>query len=80
LQDAFVREVHRQTIVRQDDPMAVDGAGLKERLRATIETVAGPGFVDDLIFENTSEQAIEASQGPGEVLKKEEKAKPSSGH
>jgi hypothetical protein len=80
LQDAFVREVHRQSIVRNDDPKAVDGAGLKERLRTTIETIAGPGFVDDILFENTSAEAVVAAQGPGEVLKKEEKPKAPSGH
>jgi hypothetical protein len=81
LQDAFVREVHRQTIALNDNPKAIDGAGLKERIRATIETIAGPGYVDDLIFENTSDAAMAAAQGPGELLKSEEKPKPKSdGH
>jgi hypothetical protein len=80
LQDAFVREVHRQTIVRNDDPKAIDGAGLKERLLNTIEAVAGSGFVEDLLFENTSEAAIAASQGPGEVQTQKPKPKASSGH
>ena len=79
LQDAFVREVHRQSISLNDDPKAIDGASLKARLRSTVDSIAGTGYVEDILFENANAAALEAANGPAEVLKAEEKPKPSSG-
>jgi hypothetical protein len=81
LQDAFVREVHRETIVRNDDPKAIDGHALKERLRARIEAIVGAGIAKDIFFENANEAALKAVNGPGELLQpKEEKPKEANGH
>jgi hypothetical protein len=80
LQDAFVREVHRASIAKDDDPRAIDGHRLKERLRAQIVAVAGPGFADDILLENSNDAAREAVNGPGELMRAEEKPAKSSGH
>lgn len=81
IQDAFVREVHRASITLNDDPKAIDGAGLKQRLRSKVEAIAGSGVVEDIQFENANAAALAAANGPGELMqKKEEKPKASSDH
>lgn len=57
LQDAFLREVHRQSIAVAGDPETVDGHGLTERLLAICEKILGPGVVTGIEFRNIVRQA-----------------------
>ena len=57
LQDAFLREVHRQSIAVAGDPETVDGHGLTERLLAVCEKVVGPGVVTEIEFRIIVRQA-----------------------
>jgi hypothetical protein len=65
LQDAFLREVHRESIVRNGDPKVIDGEGLRRRLLAVCERVLGPGLVSDVVFLDTAEQG--AGTAPAET-------------
>jgi hypothetical protein len=56
IQDAFLREVHRQSIAVAGDPETVDGRGLTERLVRICETVVGPGVVTGIEFRNLVRQ------------------------
>jgi len=51
LQDAFLREVNRASIVKPDDPKAVDADALKARLVARLRAIVPPETVSDFKFE-----------------------------
>ena len=51
LQDAFLREVNKASIVKSDDPKTVDAAALKARLMVQLNRILPPGTVADLKFE-----------------------------
>ena len=51
LQDAFLREMNKGSIVKAGDPKAVDTAALKPRLLARMNQILPPGTVVDLKFE-----------------------------
>ena len=51
LQDAFLREVNRGTIVRADNPNEVDTVALKARLVARMRAVLPPDWVSAFKFE-----------------------------
>jgi flagellar basal body-associated protein FliL len=51
LQDAFLRELNKASIVRSDDPKTVDTAALKARLIVQLNRILPPGTVADLKFE-----------------------------
>jgi hypothetical protein len=51
LQDAFLRELNRTTIVKSDDPKSVDEAALKPRLIARMNQILPAGTVAELTFE-----------------------------
>ena len=50
LQDAFLRELNGATIVKADDPKAVDEAALKARLLARVNQILPAGTVAELRF------------------------------
>lgn len=54
LQDAFLREVHGASLALDGDPSMLDEAGLKRRLLATAEKVAGPGIVKAVTIYNAT--------------------------
>jgi len=56
IQDAFLREVHRESIAVGGDPGTVDGHGLTERFLRICETVVGPGIVTGIEFRNIVRQ------------------------
>jgi hypothetical protein len=51
LQDAFVREMNKGSIVKAGDPKAVDTAALKPRLLARMNQILPGGTVADLKFQ-----------------------------
>jgi hypothetical protein len=51
LQDAFLREMNIGTILKADDPKAVDTDALKPRLVARMNKILPAGTVTDLKFE-----------------------------
>ena len=51
LQDAFLRELNGATIVKADDPKAVDEAALKARLLARVNQILPAGTVAELRFD-----------------------------
>ena len=51
LQDAFLRELNGATIVKADDPKAVDETALKARLVARVNQVLPPGTIAELKFQ-----------------------------
>jgi hypothetical protein len=51
LQDAFLRELNGATIVKTDDPKAVDETALKARLIARMNQVLPAGTVAELKFQ-----------------------------
>ena len=51
LQDAFLRELNGPSIVKADDPKAVDEATLKPRLIARMNQILPAGTVAELKFE-----------------------------
>ena len=51
LQDAFLRELNAVTIVKADDPKAVDEAAIKPRLIARMNQILPAGTVAELKFE-----------------------------
>jgi hypothetical protein len=52
IQDAFLRDVHRESIATNNDPETVDGHALTARLVAIAEKVVGPGVVVGIEFRN----------------------------
>ncbi|MBI1211309.1 MAG: hypothetical protein GC190_07600 [Alphaproteobacteria bacterium] len=57
IQDAFLRDVHRQSIALAGDPETVDGHGLTQRFLAICERILGPGVVTGIEFRNIVRQA-----------------------
>ena len=51
LQDAFLRELNKATIVKGDDPRAVDANAVKTRLTARMNQILSPGTVAELKVE-----------------------------
>jgi len=51
LQDAILRELNGATIVKADDPKAVDEVGLKARLLTRVNQILPPGTVAELTFD-----------------------------
>jgi hypothetical protein len=51
LQDAFLREVNKASIVKSDDPKTVDAVALKARLMVQLNRILPPGTVADLKFQ-----------------------------
>lgn len=54
MQDAFVRSVHATSILRNEEAQEVDVDGLRARLLAICERVAGAGLVKDIEFRDVS--------------------------
>jgi flagellar basal body-associated protein FliL len=54
IQDAFVRDVHGATILKNEETQEIDAAGLRGRLLAIVTRVAGPGIVKDIEFRDVS--------------------------
>jgi flagellar basal body-associated protein FliL len=54
MQDAFVRSVHATSILRNEETQEVDVDGLRSRLLAICERVAGAGLVKDIEFRDVS--------------------------
>ena len=52
LQDAYLREVHGQSVARDNDPAVVDEDGLKARLMRVSATVVGPNIVKTITLRN----------------------------
>ena len=48
LQDAFLRELNQASIIKADDPKAVDAEGVKTRLRARMNQILPAGTVNEL--------------------------------
>ena len=51
LQDAFLREVNKGSIVKADDPKSVDAVALKARLLVRLNQLLPRGTVSDLKFQ-----------------------------
>lgn len=51
LQDAFLRELNRGSILKVDDPKAVDEAAVNARLTERAKAVLPAGTVKDLAFQ-----------------------------
>ncbi len=51
LRDAFLREVNKGSIVKADDPKAVDTVALKARLLVRLNQILPKGSVSDLKFQ-----------------------------
>lgn len=58
IQDAFLRDVHGATIVKNEDTEEIDEAGLKARLLAICARVVGDGLVKDIELRDVSKDAI----------------------
>jgi flagellar basal body-associated protein FliL len=58
LQDAFLRDVHGATIVKNEDTQEVDEAGLKARLLAICARVVGNGLVKDIELRDVTKDAL----------------------
>lgn len=54
IQDAFVRDVHGATILKNEETQEIDAAGLRGRLLAIVTRLAGPGIVKDIEFRDVS--------------------------
>jgi flagellar basal body-associated protein FliL len=52
LQDAYLREVHRASVAKDNDPNLLDEEGLKDRLMRVSATVVGPGIVKAITLRN----------------------------
>lgn len=57
LQDAYLREVHRASVAKDDDPTVIDEAGLKDRLMSVSATVVGPNVVKLVTLRNVVQGA-----------------------
>lgn len=55
IQDAFLRDVHRQSIVLGDDPGVIDNEGLGARLLAICTRIVGAGIVKKVDFRDSSQ-------------------------
>ena len=51
LQDAFLRELNKGTILKADDPKAVDTGAMKPRLVVRMNQILPPGTVAELKFD-----------------------------
>jgi flagellar basal body-associated protein FliL len=54
LQDAFLRDVHATTILKNEETEEIDVAGLRGRLLAICDRVVGAGSVKDVEFRDVS--------------------------
>ena len=52
LKDAFLREVHRASVAKDNDPAVLDEEGLKQRLLRVSATVVGPNIVKAVALRN----------------------------
>lgn len=52
LQDAFLREVHRASVAKDNDPAVLDEEGVKGRLLGVSATVVGPNIVKAVALRN----------------------------
>lgn len=57
LQDAYLREVHRASVAKDNDPKLLDEEGLKDRLMRVSATVVGPGIVKAITLRNVVQGA-----------------------
>jgi hypothetical protein len=57
LQDAFLREVHRASVTKDNDPSVIDEEGLKARLMSVSTTVVGPNIVKAVGLRNVVQGA-----------------------
>ena len=57
LQDAYLREVHRASVAKHNDPKVIDEEGLKDRLMRVSATVVGPGIVKAITLRNVVQGA-----------------------
>lgn len=57
LQDAFLREVHRASVAKDNDPAVLDEEGLKQRLLRVSATVVGPNIVKAVALRNVVQGA-----------------------
>ena len=57
LQDAYLREVHRASVAKDNDPKVIDEDGLKERLMRVSATVGGPNIVKAVGLRNAVQGA-----------------------
>lgn len=63
-QDAFVREVHRSTVLQGDDTHSVDEAALTARLMTRAQALAGSARITKLSFIDTAAVARERANQP----------------
>lgn len=54
LQDAFLRDVHATTILKNEETEEIDVAGLRGRLLAICDRLVGAGLVKDIQFRDVS--------------------------
>jgi flagellar basal body-associated protein FliL len=57
LQDAYLREVHRASVAKDNDPKVIDEEGLKVRLMRVSATVVGPDIVKAITLRNVVQGA-----------------------
>ena len=57
LQDAYLREVHRASVAKDNDPKVIDEEGLKDRLMRVSATVVGPDIVKAITLRNVVQGA-----------------------
>jgi len=57
LQDAFLREVHKASVAKDNDPAVIDEEGLKLRLMAVGATVVGPNVIKAVALRNVVQGA-----------------------
>jgi hypothetical protein len=57
LQDAYLREVHRASVAKDNDATVLDEEGLKERLFRVSATVVGPNIVKAIALRNVVQGA-----------------------
>jgi hypothetical protein len=57
LQDAYLREVHRASVAKDNDPSLIDEVGLKDRLMRVSATVVGPNIVKAITLRNVVQGA-----------------------
>jgi hypothetical protein len=50
IQDAFLRDVHAQSIALNGDPEKIDEAGLAARLKAKTDAIVGPNVITSVGF------------------------------
>lgn len=57
IQDAFLREVHKASVAKDNDPTVIDEEGLKLRLIAVGATVVGPNVIKAVALRNVVQGA-----------------------